>query len=641
MTGWIKGGKNCKWGKYILPSIILLFLASCGTQENTLKGKLPDNLRAVSTYGEKSFDSQNLKVDFTGWEADAPQTIFIVDQNDRNYLMAYVLPEKLVKEVWGENDKTLGHFTSGRTINVDERTTALALVIMSPPYFWAFTPRAIVYSAHFIVTHEKFEELSQKIASIPPGELTSGKYPEIFALASEIARDVREKIMPAEKTYERIFAKDETDYVEIPCNINDQGIAKLEDAPGLQVKFKAKNMVWYGGGIFNSYDPGKINQIQSYFVLKAQDAKIDLSIDNILTLKIINPVVETTVTLPSYGQHAIRVEKGIEFSLSIFTDPIKRVGLAANFGRLVKYAVEIAVPNIAACIPDGDTWGYAVALAQEILDSGTINSIRGLLSSSWDEIVRVLVSHFIDTNSFIYRILNRVGFASCAYSPNFIINQIAAIFRNFPIVKLYDAFTKYIPFGIELFTKPKTGVYYAAEGVPLPYDIPIVRELYPLPASSPGTLTLKSVGPECTNCRVRLVCPDRTVIDQNVYISCSSQINLYIPPDISGTCSFILTRVETYTQGGFLGFGGTTYSNEIVLTQWQIQVNSCPSCSTAGFPGSVTEYYNKQKEQQGGGCRASSPINTYSAIAIAIIFALRELRRRKKGEKLIKELNKN
>lgn len=630
MTGWITWEKNYKWVG-IFFSIIFLFLASCGTQENTLKGKLPDNLRAVSTYGEKTFDSQNLKVDFTGWEADAPQTIFIVDQNDRNYLMAYVLPEKLVKEVWGESDKTLEHFTSGRTINVDERTTALALVIMSPPYFWAFTPRAIVYAAKFIVTHEKFEELSQKIASVPPGELTSGNYPEIFALASQIARDVREKIMPAEKTASRIFAKDTTDYVEIPCDINDQGIAKLEDAPGLQVKFKAKNMVWYGGGIFNGYDPGKINQIAGYFVLKAQDAKIDLSLDNIIKLNIINPVVETTITLPSNGEHAIRVEKGIEFSFSIFTDPVKRIGLAANFGRLVKYAVEIAVPNIATCIPDGDTWGYAVALVQEILDSGTINNIKNLFSSSWDEIVRALVSHFIDTNSFIYRLLNRVGFASCAYSPNFIVNQIAAIFRNFPIVKLYDAFTRYIPFGIELFTKPKTGVFYGVQGIPLPQGIPLIRELYPLPASSPGTLTLKSVGPECINCRIRVICdPFGAAVDQTIYLSCSSQLNLYIPPDFYGNnCQVILSKYETQTQGGFFGFGGSTYSYERILTQWQIQINRCPSCSTANFPGSVTEYYNKQKEGQGGGCSSSAPLNLYSILAIAVIFALREMRRKK------------
>jgi hypothetical protein len=640
MTGLrnMDGNNNSKWSFLFFAFIFLIiYSSSCSSPQQSYKDKLPDGLKVVSVYGEKDFDKSNMRVDLQGWRADAPQSLFLAEpEKNRTYLLAYVLPPELVREVWGDSANSLSHFVGSNYANIDERTTALWLVMNAPGYFWLFTPRALVYAAKFVVEHPKFEELVKKISETKPGEILSGNYPEVFGLAAQIAEDVREKIFPADETKKagRFFPKDETFYTEVPCDISDQGIAKFQDAPGLDVKFTVQHMIFYGVGVIEGFDPGMLDKIRRYAVLNAQKAKVDLSPGNILTLNFINPTIDTQITLPGSTTYAIRVEKGFELSWAIFTDPIKRIGLAANFGRIVKYVIEVAVPNIASCIPDGDTWGWAVATAQNILDTGSIDGISQLIGRTWDEIIRVLVSHFVDQNSFIYRILNRVGLASCAYNGEFIISTIASALGGYPIIVLYNAFTKYIPFGWELFTRPKTGVFYAVEGAPLPSGIPLVREIYPLPASSPGIIKLKSVGPECTSCRLRVVCQSvGGIIDQGIYLSCQSEYPIYIPPNLDDTCDVFLVK-QDYTQqcppiiGCPFGFFKKTSYYEIILSKWTIKVNRCDECINADFPDSVTGYYQKRKEsEEGGGCSTTPPQSPYHIFAIFVIFVLKELRK--------------
>ena len=640
MTGLrsMDGNNNSKWSFLFFAFIFLIiYSSSCSSPQQSYKDKLPDGLKVVSVYGEKDFDKSNMRVDLQGWKADAPQSLFLAEpEKNRTYLLAYVLPPELVREVWGDSANSLSHFVGSNYANIDERTTALWLVMNAPGYFWLFTPRALVYAAKFVVEHPKFEELVSKISETKPGEILSGNYPEVFGIAAQIAEDVREKIFPADETKKaaRFFPKDETFYTEVPCDISDQGIAKFQDAPGLDVKFTVQHMIFYGVGMIEGFDPGRLDKIRRYAVLNAQKAKVDLSLGNILTLNFINPTIDTQITLPGSTTYAIRVEKGFELSWAIFTDPIKRIGLAANFGRIVKYVIEVAVPNIASCIPDGDAWGWAVATAQNILDTGSIDGMSQLIGRSWDEIVRVLVSHFVNQNSFIYKILNKVGFASCAYNGEFIISTIASALGGYPIIVLYNAFTKYIPFGWELFTRPKTGVFYAVEGVPLPSGIPLVREIYPLPASSPGIIKLKSVGPDCTSCRLRVVCQSvGGILDQGVFLSCQSEYPIYIPPNLDDTCDVFLVK-QDYTQqcppiiGCPFGLFAKNNYYEIILSKWTIKVNRCDECVNAGFPGSATEYYQKKKESEGGGgCSTTPPQSPYHIFAIFVIFVLKELRK--------------
>jgi len=642
MTGLGSMDGNCnnnnKWSFLFFAFIFfIIYSSSCSSPQQSYKDKLPDGLKVVSVYGEKDFDKSNMRVDLQGWKADAPQSLFLAEpEKNRTYLLAYVLPPELVREVWGDSANSLSHFVGSNYANIDERTTALWLVMNAPGYFWLFTPRALVYAAKFVVEHPKFEELVSKISETKPGEILSGNYPEVFGIAAQIAEDVREKIFPADETKKaaRFFPKDETFYTEVPCDISDQGIAKFQDAPGLDVKFTVQHMIFYGVGMIEGFDPGRLDKIRRYAVLNAQKAKVDLSLGNILTLNFINPTIDTQITLPGSTTYAIRVEKGFELSWAIFTDPIKRIGLAANFGRIVKYVIEVAVPNIASCIPDGDAWGWAVATAQNILDTGSIDGMSQLIGRSWDEIVRVLVSHFVNQNSFIYKILNKVGFASCAYNGEFIISTIASALGGYPIIVLYNAFTKYIPFGWELFTRPKTGVFYAVEGVPLPSGIPLVREIYPLPASSPGIIKLKSVGPDCTSCRLRVVCQSvGGILDQGVFLSCQSEYPIYIPPNLDDTCDVFLVK-QDYTQqcppiiGCPFGLFAKNNYYEIILSKWTIKVNRCDECVNAGFPGSATEYYQKKKESEGGGgCSTTPPQSPYHIFAIFVIFVLKELRK--------------
>ncbi len=651
--GSMDGNNNSKWSFLFFAFIFLIiYSSSCSSPQQSYKDKLPDGLKVVSVYGEKDFDKSKMRVDLQGWEADAPQSLLLAEpEKNKTYLMAYVLPPELVREVWGDSATSLSHFVGLNYANIDERTTAFWLVMNTPVYFWMFTPRALVYAAKFVVEHPKFEELVKKISETNPGEILSGNYPEIFGLAAKIAEDVREKIFSAEETQRAarlamMDAEEQStcqcqDATNCPCieqlnnenlcNVGHQGIAKFEDAPGLAVKFVVRQMVFYGLGIIHGYDPGKISQIEKYAILKAQKAKIDLSLSNILNFNFINPKVETIVWLPDGDVHVIRAEKGFELSRAIFIDPIKRIGLVANLGRIVKYAVEIAVPNIAACIPDGDTWGWAAINIQSILQGiGAEEPIKQLIDSSWDVIVRNIVNLFTKNDSFIYKLLSRVGF-SCGSGVDFIIRQLAATFSNFPIVKLWNAFTKYIPFAWELLTRPRTAVFYAVYGAPVPPGIPVVRELSPLVATSPGYIKLKTAGPICDNCRLIINCQrNGPFLDQGLLPKAcpESEYTAIFPPDFGDDICEVLYVYRDYVEKcppvvGCLG--GVLLKREwkeSVLSRWTVKVEKCDDCSR-NYENVVYE----AKEEKGGGCSTTPPQSLYHIFAILVIIVMRELKR--------------
>lgn len=580
------------------------FTLGCASEEKSLVDKIPEGVKVISTYGEKPFLKDKKLVDFSGWESESPQTLFLTD-GKTTFLLSYVLPENLIYDVWKGNAEVISKLDYFKPkegyVKIDERTTALNLVLISPPHFWLFTPRAIVFAAGHIVTHKDFETLVSYIRNTEPGEIISGKRPEIFSLAQKIAEDVRSSIVPANMLAPGLSEKQE--------GCGDERIAKIEDAPGTKIKLIVRHMVFYGGGIFNGIDPTKTNDIRNYFLLKAQEAKLDLSIDNIIQLNFINPQVTTEIDFGDYNRHAIRLEKGFELSTSIITDPIKRVGLIANFGRIVKYVIEIAVPNIAACIPDGDTWGHVIVTAQNLFTSGDISDIQSIFSSSWDEILRVIVSNFVNQDSWIYRILNKVGFASCAYSPNFIVSQIAGLIRNFPIVKLYDAITRYIPFGYELFTKPKTGIYGAQNGAPITGEQIIASVEPATQATSPGIIKIETIGPECRgNCYIRLQCPIFGVHQLRTYLGCGlSQVNFEVPYNFYGNnCSLILAVSHN--------------NQEITTSLYTINIRNCPECAYNPSAG------GKPAEEGGGGCSTSSPYSAYTLMSLLIIFIIRTLK---------------
>ncbi len=614
---------------YFFLGIVLLFSLSCAGSERQSKIKLPEkNLIAVSVYGEREF--ADYRVYFRGWEADTPQAIFLTDQEKKiTYGYAYVLPKELVDDIWGKDAAVLYHFTPQLDgyINIDEKTTALFLVIMSPPYFWMFTPKALVLTAGHIIQHPDFPKLYGEIAKVEPGELLSEKSLKIFALASKIAEDVRESLLPARAT-PRLHQSDEN-------QCGNAQIARVEDLPGLAFNFVAKNMVFYGGAVFNSDDPGKYQDINKFFTLKAQNGKVDLSLSGILSFNIIDPAVKTTVSVPTDGRHAVRLEKGVELNLSIFTDPVKRIGLVANFGRTVKYVIEIAVPNIAVCIPDGDTWGAVVATAQNLLTTGELSSIKDIFVSGWDEILRIVVTQFMDQNSWIYRVMNKIGFASCSYDGNFIVNQIASMIRWFPLAKLYDAFTKYIPFGIELFKKPRTGLYLVWNGAPLFADEVMIYSVYPDKASSPGQISVVTLGGAgCTSsdsiCFLRLYCPSYGTTEFYDTFNCGDRKVIQIPPNFYGDCTLMSIAKKKKQQGFGINLGffkiGNTYSEwvEYIVSNVSIPIQKCTS--------SCGEFYDllqgggKPPQQEGGGCSTAQPHSVYHIFAIFIIFLLRKVR---------------
>ena len=206
MTGLGSMDGNCnnnnKWSFLFFAFIFfIIYSSSCSSPQQSYKDKLPDGLKVVSVYGEKDFDKSNMRVDLQGWRADAPQSLLLAEpEKNKTYLMAYVLPPELVRNVWGDGATSLSHFVGLNYANIDERTTALWLVMNAPGYFWLFTPRALVYAAKFVVEHPKFEELVKKISETNSGEILSGNYPEVFGLATQIAEDVREKIFSADET---------------------------------------------------------------------------------------------------------------------------------------------------------------------------------------------------------------------------------------------------------------------------------------------------------------------------------------------------------------------------------------------------------------------------------------------------------
>lgn len=598
---------------FILTAVV--FFAQCGTYEQGSfkpRLKLPNSeeIVAVSFYGER--DVTNYQVFFEGWEAESQQTVFVLDRatKQKAYAYSYVLPEKLVREIWGDKLPEIYHFTpQNGYINVDEKTTALYLVFVSPPYFWMFTPRAVVFAAGHVIKHPQFETLVNKIANVEPGTLLSEKSVEIFALAQKIASDVRESILPARLT-PRLDTESYDDCV-LSRTANVTG-------GGGTIKFKTRHMVYYGGGIMRGFDVSSANPPVKHFVMNAQDGKVDLSLDNIIRFNIINPEVETTVQLPDPpgDDYGIRIEKGIELSTTVFTDSIKRIGLIANIGRAVRYAVEIAVPNVAACIPDGYGWGWAVVQIQDGLP--ILQQCSKFLSDlfnppDWQKAVGVLVRQFLDSDTCIKNLMFVYRLFTCGNNPGeTIINQIAATIRWFPLVKIWDALTRYIPFGIELFTKPRSGTYFARGGSPFMNEVPVVTS-YPQRMSSPGEGTVSVLPYGCNrhNCVIRINCgPGKGVYEKGFSPTppgaCNADVKLVIPVGFYGD-SCVLSLIFSNTQEVF---------------RKTITIENCPTCKppAAGAGGG---------QEEGGGCQSTSPISVYHIFAIFVLILMRNFKARR------------
>lgn len=541
-----------------------------------------NNLQVWSVFGHRKMN-EDATVDFEGWFSDKPHTIFAVDESGRTYFMAYVIPESLAREVGAQN---LEYFYQRERVNIDERTTALSLVIMAPPYFWMFTPRAIVFVADKIVKHPDFELLVSKIREsnlMYPGNLTQNQ--EVYALAAKIAEDVRSSLNIhglGDFFAPRIEEKggsciSEEEFYE------RKGVPKLEDADGMKVKFVSKHMVYYGGGFYSSEKPWDQNQLDlaKTFVVNAQDGKIDLSLDNILSFNIFNPKVETEVEAPP-GLHTVKIYKGFELSTSIFTEPVKRIGLIANLGRIVKFIFELVVPNIAACIPDGYTWGWFAAHATNLyISSEYQESILGIIykSGAWDEIVRLISGNL---PGWVQWLLGKVGLRGCGSGVNFVINQLAATLSNFPIVKIWNALTKYIPFGWELFTLPKGGAWLVAGGQPI-YSIIVIKDINPKTLKSGQKINMELFGAQCVNCGFEISCPNGSDHIGLGPLFCGETYSLNWPLELWGDCRIKLIQQQ-----------GSAYT---VAQSVRVQVEKCPDgqdCSgwvdpMEGQPVGVTE----------------------------------------------------
>ena len=579
-------------------SAVLLGVQSCGSFEegnNSINSReiwsdiiVKNDLEVWSIFGSKKMN-EDATFDIGEWASDKPQLIIAADRRGKTYFMAYVIPEELALEVGAQN---LEYFYQRERVYIDERTTALSLVIITPPYFWMFSPRALVFVADKIVQHPDFELLVDKIRQLNlmyPGALTEQNAKEIYVIASRIAEDVRNSLeiegldkfmaprIGTESSHSAACISEEEFY-------NRKGIPKLEDASGMKIKFVSKHMIFYGGGFYSSEEPWDQNtlNIQKTFVVKAQDAKIDLSWDNLLSLNILNPKVETEVEAPP-GLHSVKLYKGFEFSTSIFTEHTKRIGLIANLGRIVKYVFELVVPNIAACIPDGDTWGWVAATATNlVLGSQDKQNILSLIqeSGAWDEIIRLISNQLW---KWVKKLLSWVGLSGCGHGVNFVINQLAGTIRNFPLVKLWEAFTKYIPFGWELFTLPKGGAWLVAGGKPI-YGITVIKDLNPKNLKTGQNLNMELFGAQCKNCGFEISCPNGSDHIGLGPLSCAESYSLSWPLDLWGDC-----RIKLIQQSS----GGAW----TVVQSVKVNVEKCPEgqdCSgwvdpMEGKPVGVTE----------------------------------------------------
>ena len=560
-------------------SAILFSLQSCGALENgspSINSReiwrdmiVKNELEVWSVFGPRKMN-EDATVDIGEWASDKPQLLIAADRRGKTYFMAYVIPEELALEVGAQN---LEYFYQREKVYIDERTTALSLVIITPPYFWMFSPRALVFAADKIVQHPDFELLVDKIRELNrmyPGTLTEKNAKEIYVIASRIAEDVRNSLEITgldELMSPRIDTESSNSATATACIseeefYNRKGIPQLEDADGMKIKFVSRRMVFYGGGFYSSeepWDPSKLI-IQKVFVVKAQSAKIDLSLGNILSLNILNPKVETEVEAPP-GLHSVKLYKGFEFSWSIFTEPTKRVGLIANIGRIIKYVVEIVYPNIAACIPDGDTWGWVAATVTNFgLGSQDKQSILSLIkeSGAWDEIIRIISSQLW---GWVKRLFEKVGLSGCGKGINFVINQLAGFIRNFPLVKLWEAFTKYIPFGWELFTLPNGGAWLVAGGKPI-YGIIAIKDINPKKLKSGQSITMDLFGAVCRNCGFEISCPNGSDHIGLGPLFCAESYSLSWPLELWGDC-----RIRLIQQSS----GGTA-----IVQSVKVSVEKCP-----------------------------------------------------------------
>lgn len=86
---------------------LFTFIIGCGVYDGKEgpRMKLPpsEELVAFSLNGERDF--ANYKVQFQGWESEYyQQTVFITDRatKQKSFAFAYVLPTRLVREIWGK-----------------------------------------------------------------------------------------------------------------------------------------------------------------------------------------------------------------------------------------------------------------------------------------------------------------------------------------------------------------------------------------------------------------------------------------------------------------------------------------------------------------------------------------------------------
>lgn len=621
-------GKKSFW--FFISVAFFGFIVGCGTLPEDQGGKRDwsnlikeKNIVVWSIYGSKpaNYDST---VDIKGWEADVPQTLFAVDDKNSLYFMSYVIPEELAIEVGAKN---LSYFYQRERVNIDERTTALALVIMSPPYFWMFSPKALVYVADKVVVHPKFEELVRRIAEINskyPGSLTQTQ--DIYILASKIAEDVRKSIQvkgiddigenvdKGNRITWKEWEGEEPGYTQGTSNcVRDDeiyfpaGAPKPRTVDSQTIEFKSQTMVYYGGGFIDAKTPWDTGGgLKKTFVVKAQNGKIDLSLSNIISFNFINPKVYTSVSVPQ-GMHLMKISKGWEMSWSIFTDPVKRIGLVANTGRIVKFVIEIVVPNIAACIPDGDTWGWvASTITNWGLPDAEKMSWKSIIDSgAWDEILNLLSQTVFSGGGFIKWLLNKLGFSGCGQGVNFIINQLAATLQNFPIVKIYQALTRWIPFGIELFTKPANAGWLLVGSNFINASV-AVSDVNPRPPKTTANLKMDFFGASCNYCGLEIVCPNGSMLMGFGTLRCGESKYVTLPSNLYGNCKLNLRRTDNYA----------------LLQSMDVTIEKCPTNDCSGWTDPVTQVGEFQKE--GGGCAiTSSFIWLFALISLIVIFIRR------------------
>ena len=98
--GSMDGNNNSKWSFLFFAFIFLIiYSSSCSSPQQSYKDKLPDSLKVISVYGERDFDKSKMRVDLQGWEADAPQSLFLAEPEKNKKLHLLLLPSILPNPV--------------------------------------------------------------------------------------------------------------------------------------------------------------------------------------------------------------------------------------------------------------------------------------------------------------------------------------------------------------------------------------------------------------------------------------------------------------------------------------------------------------------------------------------------------------